>query len=108
MSKASNYLSVGYQTNSDGEQYNLRDYRHASRLYADDYQVRAPKYGFLYYVSFQLSPKAPGGKIDKHIGVYVKKLDLPKFLESVISTYAQNKQENERLFELIQRIGIDK
>jgi hypothetical protein len=79
MSKASNYLSVGYQTNSDGEQYNLRDYRHASRLYADDYQVRAPKYGFLYYVSFQLSPKAPGGKIDKHIGVYVKKIDLPKF-----------------------------
>ena len=79
MSKTNNYLSLGYQTNLDGEKYNLRDYRHAARLYADDHQVRAPKYGFLYYVKFEINQRAVVGTLDKNIGVYVKKIDLPKF-----------------------------
>jgi hypothetical protein len=99
MSKTNNYLSLGYQTNLDGEKYNLRDYRHAARLYADDHQVRAPKYGFLYYVKFEINQKAVVGTLDKNIGVYVKKIDLPKFTvqTEMVNQYNRKTQINTKL-----------
>jgi len=99
MSKTNNYLSLGYQTDSDGKKYNLRDYRHASRLYADDHQVRAPKYGFLYYVKFQINQRAVVGTLDNHIGVYVKKIDLPKFIvqTEMLNQYNRKTQVNTKL-----------
>jgi len=99
MSKTNNYLSLGYQTNLDGEKYNLRDYRHAARLYADDHQVRAPKYGFLYYVKFEINQRAVVGTLDKNIGVYVKKIDLPKFTvqTEMVNQYNRKTQINTKL-----------
>ena len=57
----------------------LLDYEHAARLYARDFQERAPKYGFLYYVKFIINSEAQIREVDKNVGVFVKKIDLPKF-----------------------------
>jgi hypothetical protein len=57
----------------------LQDYKHASRFYIDNYQVRAPKYGFLYYINFVINRNAILGEVNKNIGMFVKKIDLPKF-----------------------------
>jgi len=99
MSKTNNYLSLGYQTNLDGEKYNLRDYRHASRFYADDHQARAPKYSFLYYVKFEINQRAAKGTLDKNIGMYVKKIDLPKFTvqTEMVNQYNRKTQINTKL-----------
>jgi len=63
----------------------LKDYRHASRLYVDDYFKLAPKAGFLYYVVFNINKnKNPIieqylDKNSKELGLLVKTSDLPKF-----------------------------
>jgi len=85
MSKTNNYIGVGNKATGlvDGSGTpgvaRLQDYRHAGRLYVDDYQIRAPKYGFLYYVNFIINQNAVIDKLDRNIGVYVKRIDLPKF-----------------------------
>ncbi len=85
MSKFNNFLSVSsLPTDSlDGNGQTgspvLRDYKHASRLYVDNYQDRAPKYGFLYYVDFVINDEAKISEIDGNVGMLVKKVDLPKF-----------------------------
>lgn len=85
MSKSNNFLGIGNTVSGlvDGTKTpgisRLQDYRHASRFYIDDYQVRAPKYGFLYYVNFLINQQALVGEINRNIGMYVKKVDLPKF-----------------------------
>lgn len=85
MSKSNNFLGIGNTVSGlvDGNKTpgipRLQDYRHASRFYIDDYQVRAPKYGFLYYVNFLINQQALVGEINRNIGMYVKKVDLPKF-----------------------------
>jgi len=64
----------------------LRDYQHADRLYVKNTFERAPKVGFLYFVSFNLS-KGVVDEIDpsyaqrglNDVGLLVKKVDLPKF-----------------------------
>lgn len=62
---------------------NLRDYRHASRLYVDGNFSLAPKLGFLYYVVFNINENAI---LDKSylsekfkVGLLVKRIDLPRF-----------------------------
>ena len=77
MSKFNNYISLG-NTTGPGEP-RLRDYNHAARFYVNDYQSRAPKYGFLYYVNFIINSNAQISEIDRNIGMFVKKIDLPKF-----------------------------
>jgi len=57
----------------------LLDYAHASRLYVQDFQERAPKHGFLYYVKFITNKEAEVSDVDKNVGIFVKKIDLPKF-----------------------------
>ena len=75
MSQSNNYLSSG---GNQGDPY-LKDYRHASRFYVDNNQSRAPKYGFLYYVNFIINQDVAIDRVDKNLGMYVKKIDLPKF-----------------------------
>lgn len=75
MSKFNNYLSLG---NIQGDPY-LKDYRHASHFYVENNHSRAPKYGFLYYVNFIINQDVAIDTIDKNLGMYVKKIDLPRF-----------------------------
>jgi len=63
---------------------NLRDYQHANRLYVQNSYSRAPKFGFLYFVSFGLNRLAIKNQQwlnrgSSDIGFLVKKIDLPRF-----------------------------
>jgi hypothetical protein len=62
----------------------MKDYQHANRLYVRDTYARAPKVGFLYFVTFNINPSAVLddiwlGKGRKDVGLLVKRADLPKF-----------------------------
>jgi hypothetical protein len=76
-----NYLSgTGYKSGYPS----LRDYQHASRLYVDRNYAYSPKVGFLYYVVFNINPKAIideqwAGPEHLDVGLLVKRIDLPKF-----------------------------
>ena len=77
-----NYLAgTSYKTGYP----NLRDYQHANRLYVNNNYAYSPKFGFLYYVVFNINQDAI---VDddiwkstqyKDVGLLVKKIDLPKF-----------------------------
>lgn len=85
MSKSNNYISLGNSASEliDGSGKpgvpRLLDYKHAARLFVDDYQIRAPKYGFSYYVNFLINQNAVIDSVDRNLGLYVKKIDLPKY-----------------------------
>lgn len=62
----------------------LKDYQHAKKLYVDNNYLKSPKFGFLYYVLFNINQNAIldqgwGFKNSKEVGLLVKKIDLPKF-----------------------------
>ncbi len=63
----------------------LKDFQHASRLYVDDTYARSPKFGFLYFVAFNINSNAivdenwKGKLFQKDVGFLVKRIDLPKF-----------------------------
>jgi hypothetical protein len=65
--------------------YQLKDFAHASRLYADDVFALAPKAGWLYYVVFDIEPSAitdekwANQQRISEVGMLVKSCDLPKF-----------------------------
>ena len=62
----------------------MKDYQHADRLYVRNNYARAPKFGFLYFVQFNINPGVirntewleRGGQ---DVGLLVKNADLPKF-----------------------------
>lgn len=63
---------------------NLRDYRHASKLFVDDQYRLMPKLGFLFHVFFDINPGAQTADIqnpnrDRELGMMVKSVSLPKF-----------------------------
>lgn len=63
---------------------NLRDYRHASKLFVDDQYRLMPKLGFLFYVKFDINPQArfpdpANPNSEREIGMLVKSASLPKF-----------------------------
>jgi hypothetical protein len=67
-----------------GTQPAMKDFQHADRLYVRDTYARAPKHGFLYFVSFNVNPSVRGKdpswrKNIPTVGLLVKKIDLPKF-----------------------------
>ena len=67
-----------------GSTGNLRDYQHANRLYVQNSYARAPKFGFLYFVSFGINKKAVKNQQwinrgSSDVGFLVKKIDLPRF-----------------------------
>lgn len=61
----------------------FKDYRHATRLYRDNNFALAPKFGFIYFVVFNINEDSILDKKfteDKgKVGLLVKKIDLPKF-----------------------------
>jgi hypothetical protein len=70
----------------------MKDYQHADRLYVRNNYQRAPKFGFLYFVQFNINPGVirntewleRGGR---DVGLLVKNADLPKF---TLSTETMN------------------
>lgn len=67
-----------------GTDADMKDWQHADRLYVKNNYARAPKFGFLYFVTFNISPgaiKDPSWQQRKQrdVGLLVKKIDLPKF-----------------------------
>lgn len=84
MSKITPYISGTRSGTLDGYPI-LRDWQHAARFYLDNDMARSPKFGFIYYVQFNLNEAAI---IDRQwfeqyksteIGLFCKKVDLPKF-----------------------------
>ena len=61
----------------------IKDYRHASRLFVDNNYALSPKYDWLYHVFFDFDPQLVGIMGDKiktiESGMLVKNVDLPKF-----------------------------
>jgi len=59
----------------------VRDYQHASQLYVSNNYAKAPKVGFLYFITFSINTAVPldAGWQGKEVGLLVKKIDLPKF-----------------------------
>lgn len=60
---------------------NLKDYKHATRLFVDSNYRLAPKYGFLYHVAFDLNPNLNRltNEAILEAGMLVKSAQLPKF-----------------------------
>lgn len=59
----------------------IKDYKHASRLFVDNYYALSPKYNWLYHVFFDLNPSLTGldQQTQMETGMLVKSADLPKF-----------------------------
>jgi hypothetical protein len=63
----------------------VKDFAHATRLYADNVFALAPKAGWLYYVVFDVEPSAitdqkwANQQRLSEVGMLVKSADLPKF-----------------------------
>ena len=59
----------------------IKDFKHASRLYVDNNYALSPKYDWLYHVYFDLDPSLT--KVDRdrvsEAGMLVKSVDLPKY-----------------------------
>ena len=74
---------TNFLSNTGGTYF--KSYSHATGLYVDNTYARAPKLGFLYFVSFDINPnalvdtgwKTQGGFED--VGLLVQKIDMPKF-----------------------------
>ena len=106
MSKTNNYVSLGNNAtelldgNSQPGVVRLQDYKHAANLYVNDHQIRAPKYGFLYFVKFIINRDAQINDADfQNIGVFVKKVDLPRFSlqTEMINQYNRKTQVHTRI-----------
>jgi len=88
-----NFLSQTLNTTTQ-----LKDYRHASRLYVDDYFRLAPKSGFMYYVVFNINKNNNAivqqylDKNGKELGLLVKMSDLPKFKMSTETVNQYNRK----------------
>ena len=63
---------------------NLKDFRHANKLFVQNFYRLAPKHGFLYFVKFRLNPNVAqtdswkNNRLDLELGMLVKSVDLPK------------------------------
>jgi len=82
-----------------GEDRNLADYQHASRLYVEDNFRLAPKTKFLYYVVFNINPNATQDISfeDRHnleLNYLVKSTDLPKYTIKTETLNQYNRKTN--------------
>jgi hypothetical protein len=88
MSNAFNNFLGGVVNGLFGQGPIMKDYQHADRVYVKNNYARAPKFGFLYFVTFNLNLDAlpPNARWSeegyKEVGLLVKKIDLPKFTVS--------------------------
>jgi hypothetical protein len=81
--------------NGDGTVF--KTYSHASKLYVDNNFARAPKLGYLYFVSFNINPGVVGnwpknGQND--VGLLVKNVDQPKFKITTETLNQYNRKTN--------------
>lgn len=78
---------------------NLKDYKHASRLFVQNFYRLAPKHGFLYFVRFRLNPNVADNELwrtsrqDLELGMLVKKCDLPKITFDGTTLNVYNKKQ---------------
>jgi hypothetical protein len=85
MSNAFNNFLGGVVNGLFGKGPIMKDYQHADRVYVKNNYARAPKLGFLYFVTFNLNLDALPATARwsqegyKEVGLLVKKIDLPKF-----------------------------
>lgn len=68
-----------FQQLATGDQ--IKDFKHASRLYVDSNYRLSPKYSFLYHVFFDVNSSLSKVDVNKltEAGMLVKSIDLPKF-----------------------------
>lgn len=77
--------NLGSYLQNNESSINLRDYRHASRLYIDGGYDLMPKSSWLYYVTFEINSNAlkdlifGGRKKSQEVGTLVKSVELPKY-----------------------------
>lgn len=65
-----------------GRGTNVKDYRHASKIYVADNFRLAPKYDFLFHVEFDINPEALSSFTSTsllEVGMMVKGVNLPKY-----------------------------
>lgn len=67
-----------------GDSAIMRDYQHADRLYVKNGYINAPKFGFIFYVEFNINPgtyddPAWETRYKDCLGMLVKRVDLPRF-----------------------------
>lgn len=91
MSNIFNNFLGGVVKGTFGDGPIMRDYQHADRLYVKNGYINAPKFGFLFYVEFNINTsESVKDKLNalgikdvtnklKDVGLLVKKIDLPKF-----------------------------
>jgi hypothetical protein len=72
---------------------NIKDYRHATRLFVDGNYRLAPKYGFLFHVAFDLNPNLNNltNEAILEAGMLVKSAQLPKFTVDTKTYNAYNR-----------------
>lgn len=86
-------------TSDDNLPLDLRDYRHAARLFTDANQQFAPKFKFLYHVFFNINQGAlvnPAlvGVYRNEIGLLVKNTQLPNFEIKTETINQYNRKRN--------------
>lgn len=80
----------------------MKDYQHADRLYVKNTYARAPKVGFLYFVTLNINPLVIGElsgqwknkQLYQEVGMLVKRIDLPKFSISIEQVNQYNRKAN--------------
>ena len=90
-----NFLSN--QSNASPSYTNFKSYSHATGLYVDGNFARAPKLGFLYYVSFNINPgvvRSWPANGQQDVGLLVKKVDQPKFKVATETVNQYNRKTN--------------
>jgi len=72
----------------------IRTYRHAARIFTDSNFRLSPKYGFLYYVEFDLNKDITSisNLQAQEMGMIVKSVNLPKFTMQVKEHNAYNRK----------------
>ncbi len=88
MSQFDNINNVGFD---------LKDYRHASKLYLEGNHRLAPKYKFLYHVVLNINSSARNEALTnqkiKEINILAKMVDLPKFRANVTPVHQYNRKK---------------
>ncbi len=85
---------------NNGNGLSFKGYSHASGLYVDSNFARAPKFGFLYFIEFNIYPGLvldqrwtnSDGQYD--LGMLVKKIDMPKFKITTETLNQYNRKTN--------------
>lgn len=76
----------------------IKDYRHAQKLFVDSLYARGPKSQALFHVFIEFNPNANGGD-SREIGMLAKSVQLPKFSvqSKVLNSYNRKSVIQERI-----------